>query len=97
MNQLNTHILEQEYIQTKEEIEKLQTKLIDIKTLLVEEFQTNDSEHLILTNVYKIKGRVSTSWKKIAETFNPSDELIEANSKISEPTYGIKIRKAEDE
>jgi hypothetical protein len=97
MNQLNTHMLEQEYIQTKAYIEESKIKLQNIKDLLVEEFETNDSEHLILTNVYKIKGRVSTSWKNIAETFDPSDELIEANSKISEPTYGIKIRKAEDE
>ncbi len=96
MNQISASMIEQEYINTKNTIEALKLKLQDIKSMLVDEYQENDSEHLLLTNVYKIPAKKSTSWKKVAETFNPSEELIDQNSTLSIETYGIRVRKPND-
>lgn len=38
------------------------------------------------------KPRKSTSWKMIAMTFDPSDELIEEHSKVGHPSVRIKVQ-----
>jgi hypothetical protein len=37
------------------------------------------------------KPRKSTSWKGVAMSFNPSDELIEEHSKVGSPSVSIKV------
>ena len=41
------------------------------------------------------KPRRSTSWKMIAMTFSPSDELIEEHSKIGHPSVRIKVQEVQ--
>ena len=95
MEKLTAQMLEKEYIKTKEQIDKLQSKLLDIKQLLIEAYEDEALDNRLLT-VYYIPPKKVISWKAVAEELEPSTELVEKYSKLSKPSYGIKIKKEKE-
>jgi hypothetical protein len=77
-------------IQSKEEIED---KIKDIKQELFQVHLDKKDTFLSRLTVYSIEPRQTVQWKKIAETYNPPDELIKEYSSMSKPSFGIRIRK----
>ncbi len=90
-------LLEERYLDLKKEMAELTEQLNHIKIDLIETYKENPEYESNLVNIYYIPSKRSISWKKVAEKFDPPEELIEQCSSYSKETYGFRERKIKDE
>ncbi len=93
----NREKLEEKYQYISSDIKLLTLQLAEVKESLIEEFDKNPEYESSVMTIYTIPPKKSISWKKIAEKFEPPIELIDKFSTYSKPTYGLRLKKKDDE
>ena len=88
--------LDNRYKELYEQKAIIEQEMSEIKQQIVEQAIAEPDTMFNGLTVYKIKGRKSIAWKAIAEMYEPPEALIEANTKIGEPSFGIKVQKVEE-
>ena len=75
-------VIEKKYVESKQ-YENARAKVIEFALSVAESFETPNIE------VSFTKGRVTTSWKSVAEALDPSEELIAKHTKVGDPKVAL--------
>jgi hypothetical protein len=88
--------LQEIYLDLLNQKSKLDEKISNINEQLYDVHLEGKDSFLNQLTVYDIEPRKTIQWKKIAEVYNPPEDVIETFSSLSKPSFGIRLRKQED-
>ncbi len=69
----------------------IEAELSDLKDEAISLYAQDPNTAFTGILVRQNKGKRTTAWKKVAEELKPSEELIEKNTKIGQPSFTITV------
>ena len=88
--------LQEIYLDLLNQKSKLDEKISNVKEQLYNIHLEGKDAFLNQLTVYDIAPKRTVQWKKIAEKYNPPEDIIQKYSSMSKPSFGIKVRKQEE-